>query len=395
MKTLKILSLVTLTLALIGSAGYFGFASSSKPTPTTLPAPKTVAVTTCDVEQTVTAPGNLVNMDLAQVRMPATARLTHVGVQVGDGVLPGQTLAEVDDVAKAEARLKFIKAEDELKTAQKNRAAMDYPRATDAFLKEYKQKIKYQKQRIGLLSNAYENAIGPDAKAAALLELSNAQTELSTMNTNLNWYIGHPSEADIAAADSALEVAQAKFDMAKAVLDNLTITAPIGGIILESAAQTGVTFDAETILFKIGDPKALEVKINITEEDFPLIALGQEVKLFFDARSDVTVTGRVARIIPKRIEGSSPLYNIYISLDEVPDGLVDGMTTDAAVTIAKKAGVLCLPRAVVRASGENRVVLKVWNGVVTETREVTIGLRGDAFIEILAGLKEGDQVVTK
>jgi Cu(I)/Ag(I) efflux system membrane fusion protein len=120
-----------------------------------------------------------------------------------------------------------------------------------------------------------------------------------------------------------------------------------------------------------------------------------EVELYFDARADVTVKGKVERIVPKRIEGNSPQYNIYISLSEVPDGLADGMTTDAAVTIAKKAGALCLPRAVVRASGENRVVLKVWNGAATETREVTIGLRGDAFIEILAGLKEGDQVVTK
>ncbi|MCA2002001.1 MAG: efflux RND transporter periplasmic adaptor subunit, partial [Chloroflexi bacterium] len=286
-----------------------------------------------------------------------------------------------------------IEAQDELTAAQKNRAALDYPRATDAFIKEYKQKIKYQKQRVGLLADAYHNAIGPEAKAAALLELSNAQTELSTMNANLKWYMGRPSEADIAAADSALEVAQAKFDMAKAALDNLTIKAPIGGIILEATAQIGVTINAESSLFKIGDPKALEVEANITEEDFPLVSLGQEAELFFDSRSDVTVTGRVERIIPKRIEGDRPRYQIYITLDEVPDGLADGMTADASITIAKRENALCLPRSVARASGTNEVSLKVWNGVSVETRTVTVGLRGDSDVEIVSGLKEGEQVV--
>jgi multidrug efflux pump subunit AcrA (membrane-fusion protein) len=375
----------------ISAAGYFGFSSTREPKPT--PTPQTVSVERCDVSQTVAAPGNLINVDLVSVHMPTSARLAHIGVRVGDGVLAGQTLAELDETARAEAQLKLIEAQDQLNTAQKNRAAMDYPRATDAFIKEYKQKIKYQKQRVGLLADAYDNANGPEAKAATLMELSNAQTELSTMNTNLNWYLGHPSEADIASADSALEVAQAKFNMAKAILENLTITAPIGGVVLESTAQTGVTFNAEATLFKIGNPKALEVEANITEEDFPLVSLGREVEVFFDARSDVTMTGRVDRIIPKRIEGDRPRYQIYITLDEVPDGLADGMTADASITIAKRENVLCLPRSVVRASGVDEVSLKTWNGKSIEPRMVTVGLRGDSDVEIVSGLKEGEQVV--
>jgi multidrug efflux pump subunit AcrA (membrane-fusion protein) len=104
----------------------------------------------------------------------------------------------------------------------------------------------------------------------------------------------------------------------------------------------------------------------------------------------------VERIVPKRIEGaSSPQYNIYISLSDIPDGLVDGMSSDAAVTIAKRAGVLCLPRAVVRASGGSTTNVKVWDGSQSVSRQIEVGLRGDAFVEILSGLKEGEQVVTR
>jgi hypothetical protein len=69
------------------------------------------------------------------------------------------------------------------------------------------------------------------------------------------------------------------------------------------------------------------------------------------------------------------------------------MTSDAAITIEKRAGVLCLPRSVVRASGVDEVSLKVWANQAIETRTVTIGLRGDADVEILSGLTQGEQVV--
>ena len=146
-------------------------------------------------------------------------------------------------------------------------------------------------------------------------------------------------------------------------------------------------------MFTIGDPKALEVKANITEEDFPIVAVGQAVEIFFDARADITVQGKVNRVIPQRIEGDRPRYNIYITLDEVPDGLADGMTADASITITKRENVLCLPRSIVRASGVDAVTLKVWVNQIVETRQVTVGLRGDSDVEILSGLNEGDQVV--
>jgi hypothetical protein len=126
-----------------------------------------------------------------------------------------------------------------------------------------------------------------------------------------------------------------------------------------------------------------------------LLALGQTVEVYFDARPDVTVQGEVERIIPKRIEGDRPLYNIYISLDEIPDGLADGMTSDTAITIASRENVLCLPRAVVRASSAITTTVKVWDGVQETTKEIKVGLRGDTYVEIVSGLSEGEQVVTR
>jgi macrolide-specific efflux system membrane fusion protein len=71
------------------------------------------------------------------------------------------------------------------------------------------------------------------------------------------------------------------------------------------------------------------------------------------------------------------------------------MTADTAITIASREGVLCLPRAVVRASSGDTTLVKVWDGVQEISKEIEIGLRGDTYVEIVSGLSDGEQVVTR
>jgi RND family efflux transporter MFP subunit len=376
---------------IISTAGYFGFKTSKPPEAT--PTPQTVSVTTCDVEQTVTAPGNLVNVNQADVQMPTTGRVAEVNVRVGDRVRAGQTLAELDPVTRTQAQVDLLQAQDDLEKLRKQRNVLNYPRATDDYIKDLRRQLKATKQTVSELDNAAKNAPDAAARSQILASLVNAKKNQTDLQSKLNWYTSKPSESDIANADSELALAQAKYDAAKAVLDSLEIKAPMNGIVFDVSAETGQTYQAEAKLFTIGDPKALEALVNVTEEDYPLIARGQNVEIYFDARPDVTVQGKVERIIPKRIEGDRPRYNIYISLNDIPDGLADGMTSDTAITIAKRASVLCLPRSVVHASGIDEVSLKIWNGQAVEARKVTIGLRGDSNVEIVSGLKEGEQVV--
>jgi RND family efflux transporter MFP subunit len=385
---------VLVGILIISTAGYFGFATTQVPEPTPT-IPQTVSVTSCDMEQTVTAPGNLVNVNETDVKMPATGKLSGVNVRVGDIVKAGETLAELDPVTTTQAQVDLLETQKELEKLQKQRTALDYPRATDDYIKDLRKQVKAAKNSVSALESSYKNADDPVLKSQLLASVTAAKEDLRSLESKLNWYTSKPTENDVVNADSELALAQAKYDAAKAVLDSLQIKTPFDGVVFAINAESGATYQAETSLFTIGDPKALEVVANVTEEDYPLLSVGQSVEIYFDARPDVTIQGKVERIIPKRIEGDRPLYNIYISLNEVPDGLADGMTSDTAITIAKSAGVLCLPRAVVRASGEDTIVVKVWDGVQTLDKEITVGLRGDTYVEIVSGLSEGEQVVTR
>jgi len=380
-------------ILVISAAGYFGFSTSK--TPEATPTPQTVSVTTCDVKQTVTAPGNLVNVNEADVQMPTPGRIANVKVRLGDKIRAGQILAELDDVTTTQAQLDLLEAQAELEKIQKRRTALDYPRATNDFIKDLRRQLKAAKESVSQLNDAAKNAPDAMARSQILAGLANAKENQKQLESKLNWYSSKPTENDIVAADSELALAQAKYDAAKAVKESLEIEAPFDGFVFDVIAEAGQTYEAAAKLFTIGDPKALEALVTVTEEDYPLIALGQSTEVYFDARPDVTAKGRVERIIPKRIEGDSPLYNIYIALDEIPDGLADGMTVDTNVTIASRPGVQCLPRSVVRASGNDKAILQVWNGSSTESREVEVGLRGDSNIEIISGLTEGEQVVVR
>ena len=361
MKSRTILLISIVSLLVIGAAGYYGFSAAAQEPPVPQ-VPQTAAVTICDVQQSVEAPGELDNTSETQLLMPVDGPLAEVLVQAGDHVAAGQVLAQLDDHSQAEARIALKEAREA------------YEKAAN-YLKylQTSQKVPQTETRIFLQQRRWGWEYTSKTKP----------------------FKGPAPEDWIVEAQNDLALKKAEYDDAQSTLDQMELKAPFDGVVIEVHAATDQVFHENDVLFKLIDPKALEVMANVTQEDYPLLAQGQAAEVYFDARPDVTAQGKVDRIVPKLVEGDSPTYDIYISLDEVPDGLVDGMTADANVTIAIREGVLCLPRSVVHTSGDNTAMLQVWTGTETETREVTTGLRGDTSVEILSGLAEGEDVVVQ
>ncbi|HEX9923366.1 MAG TPA: efflux RND transporter periplasmic adaptor subunit, partial [Anaerolineae bacterium] len=209
-------------------------------------------------------------------------------------------------------------------------------------------------------------------------------------------------EAQVEKARLALETLQAGIDpaleravdIAQTQLEAATLTAPFAGAVLEVQAKPGETVLDGSGVILLADPHALEVLTNVIEEDLPLVQVGQPVEVFFDAVPEGGVQGRVARIVAQRIVGEErPLYPVYITLDQVPESIIAGMTADASIIIAQQTGVLRLPKALVRARSDGNAILEIWMDRQIERREVRAGLRGDVYVEIMAGLREGDEVV--
>ena len=190
---------VLMGVLIISTAGYLGFSTNQPPQPT--PTPETIVVTTCEVEQTVTAPGNLVNVNQAEVHMPATGRLAAVNVRVGDPVRKGQILAELDPITTTQAQLDLLEAQGELDKLQRRRTSLDYPRATDDFIKDLRRQVKAAKESVNDLDDAAKKANDPTLRSQLLAALANAKENLRTLESRLSWYTSNPTESEIIAAE--------------------------------------------------------------------------------------------------------------------------------------------------------------------------------------------------
>jgi HlyD family secretion protein len=270
---------------------------------------------------------------------------------------------------------------------------------------------------------AYDSAFAFDpagiGASPAALDLEKTTNDFNAAKANYDKAFEQTSDGKLRAASAQIASARAKLaglqpaaekvDAAKARLDKAVLTwektqadvakaeliAPMDGVVIETKVREGEMLRAGDPVLVLSDPRAVEVKASVIEEDLPLVRVGQEVSVFFDAAPDAPVTGKVARISPKRIEGDRPLYPIYIELKgaELPQGLAPGMSADASVIINKVADALRLPRAVVKAGSAGTAKVEVWANGQRELRTVKVGLRGDTYVEILDGLREGEEVV--
>jgi len=191
-----------------------------------------------------------------------------------------------------------------------------------------------------------------------------------------------------------VEQAQLTLDRLLAQVADAQIVAPTDCIVLEAMVRPGDAVTEGTALILTANLAAVKARTTVIEEDLPLVEVGQTVDLFFDARPDVAIQGCVTHIVPQREPGSDrPLYPVYITPDELPEGLALGMTVDASIITASQEDVLRLPRTLARARSDGTAEVKVWIEGEAEMRTVQVGLRGDVYVEIVDGLREGEEVV--
>jgi HlyD family secretion protein len=106
-------------------------------------------------------------------------------------------------------------------------------------------------------------------------------------------------------------------------------------------------------------------------------------------------TGEIAEIDPAAtLSGELALFGVSIALDDgTPNGLVNGMSASSNVVTARAPDAVYVPADAVTSEPDGTSAVLVRKGDTTTLRAVRIGVRGDQYIQITAGLKPGDRVV--
>ena len=210
----------------------------------------------------------------------------------------------------------------------------------------------------------------------------------------------------VQSAQDSLRNAQISYEKQTEQLEDYTVTAPITGTIVDKNYNAGETSEANQVLCSIYDLSYLTMTLSVDELDISDIAVGQTVTITADAVEDRTYTGTVTKVsVAGTSSGSATTYPVTIRIDET-DGLLPGMSVDATIELAAAQDVLAIPSAALNRGNTVLVTAgspSAANGTLVEATtedgedyysvEVTTGVIGESYIEIVSGLQEGDTVV--
>jgi len=172
----------------------------------------------------------------------------------------------------------------------------------------------------------------------------------------------------------------------------LTFRSPVNGIVLEKKALQGMRFMPGEMLYQIADLSRVWVLADVFEQDLAMVRNGSRAEVSINAYPDRKFEGRVTFVYPTL---SAPTRTVPVRIELAnPGGLLKpAMFADVVIGAEPNGPKLAVPNSAVIDSGKRRVVLVQTGEGRFESREVKLGARGHEYVEVLDGVREGENVV--
>jgi RND family efflux transporter MFP subunit len=331
-------------------------------------------VTRGNIEVTSTLTGRVEAQTEVPVPAKLSAQVVAVRVRVGEKVKAGQVLVELDkkdvseQVRQAEANLKV--AEASLPPASGESAAAASARVALESAQADLKRIESLKEQ-GLASEqAWEQAKARAAGAAAQYQAVLDQER---------------------AAKARYEQAQAALELARSQLADATITAPISGIVASLPVEVGQTVSPGVAVATIVNMDQVKIKLNVPEKDVVHLKEGQAAKVRVTSLKGKEFTGKLTSLAPAA-DARTRSFLAEVTLDNPGYELKPGMFAEVRLVTETRKDVVMVPQDAVLVEGDEHVVYVV-SGNRAHRREVKLGLGNDEAVEVLSGVKEGEDLV--
>ena len=339
--------------------------------------------------------GSIMSEAMVDVFSKVSGILERIRVDQGDRVKADQVVAMVEREEK-EAQL------------QEARAALDVLRArwtqmeTGARpeeLAQAEQLVRQTKARWETRLDDYKRLknlkdrdfISQQRLDEAMLQVTLSEAEYNSANEKLTLLRKGARQEDRDALLAQIRQAEAAVRLARIHLKNTTIRAPIGGIISKRYLDRGASVSASTPLVRIVAMDTVKVVVQVVERELARLRTGAVADIHVDAYSDEVFRGAVARISPT-VDPESRTADVEIQVDNRDHRLKPGMFARVSLIAQRRDGVLLLSRdSLLRESGPTRVF--VHDTGRASLREVRLGLEGEQYVEVMGGLREGDEVI--
>jgi HlyD family secretion protein len=195
--------------------------------------------------------------------------------------------------------------------------------------------------------------------------------------------------AQLAVQQSAVDQARAVLQLTRQQRDELKVRAGLEGMLQLVPVEVGQQVAPGTNLARVANPSRLKAEIKIAETQAKDIQLGQKAEV--DTRVGI-VEGRVARIDPSVQNGTRTVDVTLVG--ELPRGAVPDLSVDGTIELERLNDVLFTGRP---AFGQEQSVVGLFkvtpDGAGAERVQVKLGKSSVNTVEVLSGLKVGEQVI--
>jgi macrolide-specific efflux system membrane fusion protein len=335
-----------------------------------------------DIENAVLATGKLDAIERVNVGAQVSGQVKSLKVKLGDRVTKGQPIADIDDLPQrndlrnAEAALNVAKAD---------------LQAKQALLKQAESRFKRQKRMLSDEAGSREDFEAAEATLAA-------------------------TRAELIALNARIVQAQIEVDKKKVDLSYTRILAPMDGIVIAVITQQGQTVNANQsapTIVKLAQLDVMTIKAQISEADITRVSQGQ--KAYFtifsepDKRYDATL--RTVELAPESVmkddsisggssssgsgtSNASVYYNALLDVPNPDNRLRIAMTAQVSLLLGEAKNALLVPIQAVHKTADKKQQVQVLTADNRlEMHEVKTGITNNVDIQILSGLKAGENVV--
>ncbi len=326
--------------------------------------------------QTVVASGRVEKVSRTQIGSEITGVVLERLVQEGDRVSRGDVLLVLKSdeisaqVRQAEAELK------ELATTRRPQAEVDLANAKVQLEQAQREALRRRNTELGILS-AEEREKSIEAERLARNNLESARLKVASLA---------PDKVEETKLRERLAALQAQLAKTK-------IRAEVSGIILTRNVEPGDLVQPSQTLFTIALDGATEIRVPFDERNLPLLALQQKAAVIADAYPDQPFPAHINFIAPS-IDAQRGTVDVRLTVDPVPDFLRQDMTVSVNVETNQRERTLVIPNDALSSISGNKAMVILVRDRKIQRHPITLGLRGLVMSEVVAGLKEGDYVLT-
>ena len=172
----------------------------------------------------------------------------------------------------------------------------------------------------------------------------------------------------------------------------ITFPSPVSGVVTEKKALQGMRFMPGDMLYQVTDLSSVWVVADLAEQDIALVQNGAKAAVKITAYPNKLFAGRVTYVYPT-LKAETRTVAVRVELANPGQLLKPAMYAQVDFAVGVKGPVLTVPDSAVIHTGTRRIVLVQIAEGRFEPREVELGGRGENFVEVVKGVREGEQVV--